>query len=149
MMAPDVLSKIWIYPTMTAEELAPYQAAEKPAERYSLETYDTNVFTKTLFEVLDRRIRNLSPDIKREFKKLYVAYKLDTNFADIVFQKQRLRISLNMKFSEVRDAQNQQQKSLILIDGDKLSTLMVQYEVGIQKTSRPIYLYRVDEAYFE
>ena len=149
MMAPDVLSKIWIYPTMTAEELAPYQAAEKPAERYSLETYDTNVFTKTLFEVLDRRIRNLSPDIKREFKKLYVAYKLDTNFADIVFQKQRLRISLNMKFSEVRDAQNQQQKSLILIDGDKLSALMVQYEVGIQKTSRPIYLYRVDEAYFE
>ena len=103
MMAPDVLSKIWIYPTMTAEELAPYQAAEKPAERYSLETYDTNVFTKTLFEVLDRRIRNLSPDIKREFKKLYVAYKFDTNFADIVFQKQRLRISLNMKFSEVRD----------------------------------------------
>ena len=149
MMAPDVLSKIWIYPTMTAEELAPYQAAEKPAERYSLETYDTNIFTKTLFEVLDRRIRNLSPDIKREFKKLYVAYKLDTNFADIVFQKQRLRISLNMKFSEVRDAQNQQQKSLILIDGDKLSALMVQYEVGIQKTSRPIYLYRVDEAYFE
>ena len=46
-------------------------------------------------------------------------------------------------------AQNQQQKSLILIDGDKLSALMVQYEVGIQKTSRPIYLYRVDEAYFE
>ena len=46
---------------------------------------------------------NLSSDVKREFKKLYVAYKLDTNFVDIVFQKQRLRISLNMKFSEVID----------------------------------------------
>ena len=103
MMAPDALSKIWIYSTVTVEELAPHQVVEKPAERYSLETYDTNVFAKTLFEVLDRRIRNLSPDIKREFKKLYVAYKFDTNFADIVFQKQRLRISLNMKFSEVRD----------------------------------------------
>lgn len=68
-----------------------------------METYDTNVFTKTLFEVLDRRIQNLSPDVKREFKKLYVAYKLDTNFVDIVFQKQRLRISVNMKFSEVID----------------------------------------------
>ena len=67
------------------------------------ETYDTNVFTKTLFEVLDRRIQNLSPDVKRELKKLYVAYKLDTNFVDIVFQKQRLRISVNMKFSEVID----------------------------------------------
>ncbi len=99
----DKAKQIWAYPDMTAAELAPYQTVEKPAERYSLETYDTNVFTKTLFEVLDRRIQNLSPDVKREFKKLYVAYKLDTNFVDIVFQKQRLRISLNMKFSEVID----------------------------------------------
>ena len=27
----------------------------------------------------------------------------DTNFVDIVFQKQRLRISINMKFSEIND----------------------------------------------
>ena len=99
----DKAKRIWAYPDMTAVELAPYQTVEKPAERYSLATYDTNVFTKTLFEVLDRRIQNLSPDVKREFKKLYVAYKLDTNFVDIVFQKQRLRISVNMKFSEVID----------------------------------------------
>lgn len=99
----DKAKQIWAYPDMTAAELAPYQTVEKPAERYSLETYDTNVFTKTLFEVLDRRIQNLSPDVKREFKKLYVAYKLDTNFVDIVFLKQRLRISVNMKFSEVID----------------------------------------------
>lgn len=99
----DKAKQIWAYPDMTAAELAPYQTVEKPAERYSLETYDTNVFTKTLFEVLDRRIQNLSPDVKREFKKLYVAYKLDINFVDIVFQKQRLRISVNMKFSEVID----------------------------------------------
>lgn len=99
----DKAKQIWAYPDMTAAELAPYQTVEKPAERYSLETYDTNVFTKTLFEVLDRRIQNLSPDVKREFKKFYVAYKLDTNFVDIVFQKQRLRISVNMKFSEVID----------------------------------------------
>lgn len=41
--------------------------------------------------------------MKKEYKKLYVAYKLDTNFVDIVFQKQRLRISINMKFSEIND----------------------------------------------
>ena len=46
---------------------------------------------------------NLSPAVKREYKKLYIAYKLDTNFVDIVVQKQRLRISVNMKFSEVYD----------------------------------------------
>ena len=101
----DKAKQIWAYPDLTDAELAPYQMAEKPAERYSLETYDTNIFTKTLFEVLDRRIQNLSPNVKREFKKLYVAYKLDTNFVDVVFQKQRLRISVNMKFSEVHDPQ--------------------------------------------
>lgn len=95
--------QIWAYPSMTVAELAPYKTEEKTIERYSIETYDTNVFTKTLFGVLDRRIQNLSPNVKREFKKLYVAYKLDTNFVDVVFQKQRLRISVNMKFSDVFD----------------------------------------------
>ena len=96
--------QIWPFPVITDAELAPYRIEKKPAERYSLATYDTNAFTRMLFEILDRRIQNLSPNVKREFKKLYVAYKLDTNFADIVFQKQRLRISVNMKFSEVIDS---------------------------------------------
>lgn len=99
----DKAKQIWAFPELTATELAPYQTVEIPAERYSLETYDTNDSTKALFEVLDRRIRNLSPEVKREFKKQYVAYKLDTNFVDIAFQKKRLCIFLNMKFSEVID----------------------------------------------
>ena len=94
---------IWPYPTLTAEELAPYQVEEKTVQKYSLETYDVNAFTRILFEALDKRIMNLSPAVKKEYKKLYVAYKLDTNFVDIVFQKQRLRISINMKFSEIND----------------------------------------------
>lgn len=99
----DKAKEIWEYPEMTDAKLAPYRKEEKPAERYSIDTYDVNVFTKTLFDVLDRRVQNLSPNVKREFKKLYVAYKLDTNFVDIVFQKQRLRISVNMKFDDVID----------------------------------------------
>lgn len=95
--------EIWAFPTMTKAELAPYCAENKPTERYSLDTYAPNEFTRALFEALDRRILNLSPDVKREFKKLYVAYKLDTNFADIIFKKQRLRIFVNMKFAEVID----------------------------------------------
>jgi hypothetical protein len=94
---------IWPYPTLTVAELAPYQVEEKKVQKYSLETYDVNAFTRILFESLDKRIMNLSPAVKKEYKKLYVAYKLDTNFVDIVFQKQRLRISINMKFSEIND----------------------------------------------
>lgn len=94
---------IWPYPTLTVAELAPYQVEEKTVQKYSLETYDVNAFTRILFESLDKRIMNLPPAGKKEYKKLYVAYKLDTNFVDIVFQKQRLRISINMKFSEIND----------------------------------------------
>ena len=67
------------------------KSAAEAIGKYSLETYDVNAFTRILFESLDKRIMNLSPAIKKEYKKLYVAYKLDTNFVDIVFQKQRLR----------------------------------------------------------
>lgn len=99
----DKAKQIWQYPDLEPEELAPYQVEEKPTQRYTLESYNINAFTKMLFEMLDRRIMNLSPDVKREFKKLYIAYKLDTNFTDIVVQKQRLRISLNMKYPEIID----------------------------------------------
>jgi len=51
--------KIWAFPKMTDAELAPYRTNVKPAERYSLDSYDINVLTKTLFDVLDRRIQNL------------------------------------------------------------------------------------------
>ena len=68
-----------------------------------METYDVNAFTRILFESLDKRTMNLFPAVKKDYKKLYVAYKMDTNFVDIVFQKQRLRISINMKFSEIND----------------------------------------------
>lgn len=99
----DKAEKIWPYPSLTDAELAPYKIEEKPVQKYSLETYDTNAFTRILFEALDKRIMNLSPAVIREYKKLYIAYKLDTNFVDIVIQKQRLRISVNMKFADVYD----------------------------------------------
>lgn len=96
-------AQIWPYPVLTAAELEAYTVEEKSAPKYSLESYDINAFTQILFDTLNKRIMNLSPAVKREFKKLYIAYKLDTNFVDVVIQKQRLRISINMKFSQVYD----------------------------------------------
>lgn len=96
--------KIWAFPTMSEAELAPYRPSAKTADpQYSRESYDASDLALSLFDVLDRRIMNLSPSVKREFKKLYVAYKLDTNFVDVQFLKNELRMTLNMKFSEVRD----------------------------------------------
>ncbi len=68
-----------------------------------MSNYSTNAHTMELFNLLDSRIKNISSYVRREFKKLYVAYKLGTNFADIFFQSQRLRIAINMKFADVND----------------------------------------------
>ena len=44
----------------------------------------------------------LSSQVQRLWKEDLIR-SMDTNFVDIVFQKQRLRISINMKFSEIND----------------------------------------------
>ena len=103
-MLGDTAKKVWAYPTLTADELAPYRKQEEDTEQYSLDSYDNiNALNRMLFEKLNTRIMNLGTSVRREFKKLYVAYKTDTNFADIVIQKSRLRIAVNMKFSGIVD----------------------------------------------
>lgn len=59
-----------------------------------------------LFEALRKRILNLDPSVREEFKKRYIAYKTSTNFVDIVPQRSKLRLSLNMKFDEIHDPQD-------------------------------------------
>ncbi|MDR2467416.1 MAG: DUF262 and DUF1524 domain-containing protein [Spirochaetaceae bacterium] len=100
----EIAKKAWPYPALTDAELAPYRKQDDTAQQYTLDSYDQlNAFNKILFEKLNTRIFNLGTFVKREFKKLYIAYKADTNFVDIVVQKSRLRLSLNMKFAEIID----------------------------------------------
>lgn len=100
----ELCKQIWPYPELSEAVLTQYRPESKASKIYTLNDYDfLNPFTEMLYEQLDKRIINISPDVKREFKKLYIAYKVDTNFVDIVIQKSRLRLAINMKFSEVYD----------------------------------------------
>lgn len=100
----ELCKQIWPYPELPEAVLTHYIPESKVSKIYTLNDYDfLNPFTEMLYEQLDKRIINISPDVKREFKKLYIAYKVDTNFVDIVIQKSRLRLAINMKFSEVYD----------------------------------------------
>ena len=56
-----------------------------------------------LYLNLHNAILKAEPHAKVEYKKLYIAYKLKTNFVDIVVQKSRLRLSVNLEFEEVYD----------------------------------------------
>jgi predicted transport protein len=65
---------------------------------------DSNM--RPLYDELRKRILNLDSSVKEEILKLYIAYKTTTNFVDIVPQKRKLRLSLNMKYNEINDPQN-------------------------------------------
>ncbi len=100
----EIAKKAWPYPTLTEEELAPYRKQDDTTPEYTLESYQyLNAFNRMLFEKLNTRILNLGTYVKREFKKLYIAYKADTNFVDVVIQSSRLRLAINMKFADVID----------------------------------------------
>lgn len=95
--------EIWEYPVLTKEELEPYIEKPTPEVEYTIESYHLNLVAKMLFENLDKRIMNLSPSVRREFKKLYVAYKIDTNFVDVAFNDRNLKLSIKLKFADVKD----------------------------------------------
>lgn len=59
--------------------------------------------SRLLFDALRKRLLALDPCVSEEFLKLYVAYKAETNFVDIVPQARRLRISINLDFHELHD----------------------------------------------
>ena len=100
----EIAIKAWPYPMLTEAELAPYRKQDDTVPEYRLEDYQyLNDSNRILFEKLNTRILNLGTYVKREFKKLYIAYKADTNFVDVVIQNSRLRLAVNMKFADVID----------------------------------------------
>ena len=96
---------VWCYPELSEEIILQYK--KKPNENeneYTIDNFpELTGEMLDLFELLRKRICNLDSSVREEFKKRYIAYKTNTNFVDIVPQKSRLRLSLNMAFNEVND----------------------------------------------
>ncbi len=61
---------------------------------------------RPLFEAFRKEVLDLDPSVTEEFLKIYVAYKAETNFVDVVPQVKQLRLSLNMTFHELHDPKN-------------------------------------------
>ncbi len=104
----DLAVQIWECPELEEEVLNNYKSIEKEKleKIYTIEDHPHLVegeAMRPLFEELRKRILNLNSSVKEDILKLYIAYKTTTNFVDIVPQKNRLRLSLNMQFDEVND----------------------------------------------
>jgi len=100
--------QIWSCPELAEEALNKYKIIEKEKHEKTYTIGDHLYLAegeamRPLFEEIRKRILNLDSSVKEDILKLYIAYKTTTNFVDIVPQKSRLRLSLNMQFDEVND----------------------------------------------
>lgn len=99
-------TRVWAAPKLAEDVLAAYRPAAPVTSGYSLSDHPqltAGTFTRSLFDALRKEVLALDPSITEDILKLYIAYKAETNFVDVVPQAQRLRLSLNMPFNEISD----------------------------------------------
>ena len=100
----DKAKQIWFSPNLSQGVLDNYKPEEKETIVYSLENFEhLKGEMMELYQALKKRILNIDSSVKEEFKKYYIAFKSPTNFVDIVPQKARLRLSLNIDFPDIID----------------------------------------------
>ena len=97
---------VWGAPKLDPVTLAAYQPEKASATGgYSINEHP-HLLTpglREVFEAFRKEVLALDPCVSEEFMKLYVAYKAETNFVDVVPQAKRLRLSINMTFAEIND----------------------------------------------
>lgn len=95
---------VWSVPSLPADVLDAYKS-KAGAAIYKLEDHPHLVAgpLHAVFDAFRKQVLALDPCVIEEFLKLYVAYKAETNFVDVVPQAKRLRLSLNMPFPEISD----------------------------------------------
>lgn len=99
-------AKVWGAPQLADDVLEAYRpAAAKPGQQYSVADH-SHLATgpmRDLFEALRKSVLTLDPCVSEEFLKLYVAYKAETNFVDVVPQAKRLLLVLNLGIDGIED----------------------------------------------
>ena len=100
---------VWAAPGLPLDVLESFRKPKMSSSRDA--AYDIYHFPqlsgdgkfKELFERLEAEITALDPCVTVGFLKLYVAFKAETNFVDVIPQANGLRLSLNMPFPDLVD----------------------------------------------
>lgn len=98
--------EVWKAPSLTPEELAALSASN-PTQKtgYTIDDHPhlASGHSRVLFDAFEQRVLALDPCVTRSFLKLYVAFKAETNFADVVPQAKGLHVTLNVEPNTLRD----------------------------------------------
>ncbi len=99
-------AEVWSAPSLSADILETYRPKAEKVATYTIDSHAHLAEAsrmRPLFEALRKELLALDPCVNEEFLKLYVAYKAETNFVDVVPQAKRLLLTLNMPFHELHD----------------------------------------------
>jgi predicted transport protein len=96
---------VWPVPHLPADVLNAYKP-KAAVSGYSIADHPhlATGSLQPIFEAFRKEVLALDPCVTEEFLKLYVAYKAETNFVDVVPQVKRLRLSLNLAFPDINDS---------------------------------------------
>lgn len=96
---------IWSAPHLDRETLDVYRPRAAHSGDYTIDDHPflTAGSMHQVFEAFRREVLALDPAVVEDFRKVYVAYKAETNFVDVVPQASRLRLALNMRFPDIND----------------------------------------------
>jgi predicted transport protein len=96
---------IWVAPRLDGVLLKSYQEEPEAKSTYTIDDHPhlASGPMRNLFEEFRMAVQSLDPCIAMEFRKLYIAFKAETNFVDVIPQAKRLRLSLNIPFSDLND----------------------------------------------
>ncbi|MEO8380482.1 MAG: DUF262 and DUF1524 domain-containing protein, partial [Acidobacteriota bacterium] len=95
---------VWRGPKLDPAVLATYQPKAVPTTTYTIADHPhLEGAMRETFEAFRKAVLALDPVVTEDFKKLYVAYKAETNFVDVIPQGKRLVLSLNIAFHDLDD----------------------------------------------
>lgn len=108
LVEPEVQRKIKISTSEIFEKVEKQKTEFKENIRHTIEDHlkAASPHTRELFATIKEKISALDESIIEEPKAHYIAYKLTTNFVDIVVQRDSLKISLNIPSGQLNDPMN-------------------------------------------
>lgn len=96
---------VWIFPELDESTLDSYRIKTLSEIGYSIDDhpYLKSGQVKAVFEAFRKEVLALDSCVTEEILKLYVAYKAEINFVDVVPQATGLKLFLNIAFYEISD----------------------------------------------
>ena len=101
-----IATGVWAIPSLPDVVLASFRPLKKAVVGYTLDDHPqlaAGSATRDLFDALRKEVLALDPCVTEEYLKYYIAYRAEASFVDMVPQKSRLLLSLNMSFHELHD----------------------------------------------